>query len=253
MRPAELSSGELAALLQDLLARLDPEAALTPWESTQAFAAPLADGRISATDQLNWWFRPAGTGGDPWEGFFDPASAFEPARPVEPSHLLGPVIGHAGAADVGGAAAAAPPSDWTALRLLLAEPEDEIIDADAEAVVTCLYDFVHAVGRRDLVAAMECIAEDYHTMEGDDEVDRASLAGRLKSMLDPFEGWELRSSLVEIPHPILHPDAILVYAELLLEGKHPDTDERRDIVERRIAVFRRQRDHGWRIAALSPI
>jgi ketosteroid isomerase-like protein len=72
-------------------------------------------------------------------------------------------------------------------------------------------------------------------------------------MLDPFEGWELRSSLVEIPHPILHPDAILVYAELLLEGKHPDTDERRDIVERRIAVFRRQRDHGWRIAALSPI
>ncbi len=245
MTQADLPAEELAVLLRDVLEKIGGEAAPPePWDATLPFT-PVADGRISATDQLNWWFRPALPGRDPWDGFFESASAS--------AFDAGPAPTPTGPRTAAPAPVAEPPGRWTALRLLLAEPEDEILEADADAVVTCLYDFVHAVGRGDVAEAMEVVADDYHAMDDDDEIDRDTLAARLRSMLDPFEGWELRSSLVEIPHPIPHPEGILVYAEMLLEARHPGTDERRSVLERRIAVFRKARHLGWRISALSRV
>lgn len=202
---------------------------------------PMLSGRVSATDRLSWWFRPTADGRDPWDSFFEQSatSFVEEAGPL-PAGPAGP------------AAPAEPPGRRAALRLLLAEPDEEMMDSDAEAVVTCLYDFVHAVGRGDVVTAVEeCVAPDYHAMEDDVEVDRDALAAQLHAQLDRLRGWEIDVSLVEIPEPILHPDGILVYTEFQIEATKDGA--RQTVLHRRLAVFRQGRDRRWRIAALSPV
>jgi ketosteroid isomerase-like protein len=208
---------------------------LAPWQAAPV-RRPALGGRVSATDRLSWWFRPASGGADPWATYFDT----EPAR-LEPANATPPPT-----------AEAEPLGRRAALRLLLAEPEEELIDADAEAVVTCLYDFVHALGRRDVATAIaDCVAEDYHAMERDAEIDRDTLAAQLNAELDRLRGWEIETALLEIPQPILHPDGILVYTELQIDARKGG--EHRTHVHRRLAVFRQGRDHGWRISALSPL
>jgi hypothetical protein len=197
----------------------------------------MLTGRVSATDRLSWWFRPSAGGRDPWESFFEderPALAEEAVAPAATSP------------------AAEPPGRRAALRLLLAEPDEELIDADAEAVVTCLYDFVHALGRGEIAVAIEeCVDPEYHTIENDVEIDRDGLAAQLRAQLDRLRGWDVDVSLVEIPEPILHPDGILVYTELQIEARKEEARE--SVVHRRLAVFRQRRDRSWRIAALSPV
>jgi ketosteroid isomerase-like protein len=226
------------ALLSDVLEdRQSGDAGFAPWREPLA-RSPLLQVRVSATDRLSWWFRPSTGGRDPWHDYFDAAPqprVTEPAlMPAEPSP---------------GAEA---PGRRAALRLLLAEPDEEMIDSEADAVVTCLYDFVHALGRGDVRAAIDdCVAPDYHVMENDVEVDRDGLAAQLHAELDRLRRLELAASLVEIPEPILHPAGILVYAELQLEASRGS--DRQTIVHRRLAVFRQGRDRRWRISALSPV
>jgi ketosteroid isomerase-like protein len=200
---------------------------------------PTLSGRVSATDRLSWWFRPTTEGHDPWESFFE----------QEPTAFAEQPAATAASQPAG---AEEPPGRRAALRLLLAEPDEELIDADGEAVVTCLYDFVHAVGRGDVATAIEeCVHRDYHAIEDDAEIDRDALAAQLHAQLDRLRGWQVDVSLVEIPEPILHPDGILVYAELQIEARKEKA--RQTIVHRRLAVFRQGRDRSWRIAALSPV
>jgi ketosteroid isomerase-like protein len=228
------------ALLRRLLAEMEGADGLTPWRGTRP-SRPARHGRISATDQLSWWFRPASTSEDPWDDFFADDR-------VDVASVTGGWM-----ALVPPDAGPEPPSPRMSLRLLLSEPEEELFEADADSVVTCLYDFVHAIGRSDLDAAMACVAADFHTLEDDRELDRDGLAARVKSLLDSLQGWETDIALVEVPQPVLHPAAILVYAELQIDARRPATGERRTVVDRRVAVFSQQRDRSWRIVGLSPV
>jgi len=244
-------------VLRDLLARLEgSDDPLSPWRA--AASRPAAPARISATDQLSWWFRPAGGGADPWEGFFseesDPDAEVDPAAGW-PLARLPAAAGWAGASRAGNGQhpVPEPPSRRMSLRALLAEPEQEMLDRDAEAVVTCLYDFVHALGRQDVEAAMACVAPDYHALEDDREIDADGLAARIKALLDSLHGWEAEVFLVEIPQPVLHPTGIFVPIEIQIDARDPGTDARRSILDRRIAVFAQQLDRSWLIAALSAV
>lgn len=221
------------ALLSELLGDAPPER-LTPWRAGTE-RPPSLEGMVSATERLSWWFRPAAEGRDPWDGYFEPPEPAAPAPPAAPRARF---------------SEPEPPGRRAALRLLLDERDEELIDADADAVVCCLYDFVHALGRGDVSAAIEhCVAPDYHVMEHDTEVDRDGLAAQLHAQLQRLRGWDVDVSLVEIPEPILHPEGILVYAELQIEatrdGEHQST------VHQRLAVFKQGRDRRWRISALS--
>lgn len=246
---------EALTLLRALLAQLDGgNGGVTPWEPpTSPRQAP--DGRISATDQLSWWFRPATSGRDPWDDYFEEPLP-RPLRPHDgaPWAAVTPNAATRSASPDGWTLPdASPPGRWSSLQLLLAEPEDEIIDADAESVVTCLYDFLHAIGRRDLAGAMACVHDDYSTMEDDREITRTGLAGQIRGLLDSLHGWDMDVSLVEVPHPILHPTGILIYAEMQVEARRQESTERRTIVQRRVAVFERAREGGWLIVGLSPV
>jgi hypothetical protein len=241
-------------LIRNLLSEDAQIDSLRPWEKTR-YTSPPVQGRLSATDRLSWWFRPFSDSQDPWDDFFDQSSQTLPASLVDhrlfasqPQPLPPPGNPQTVSPDPG-----LLPGPRAALRLLLSEPEEEIIEDDAQAVVTCLFNFIHAFGQRDVDKAMQYVDQDYHTLDKDEETDRMGLAYQLKSLLDTLIGWDFEISIAEIPRPILYPDAILVYAEILIDAIRPTDSFRRTILERRISVFKQQPDKSWLIQALSQI
>jgi ketosteroid isomerase-like protein len=219
------------ALLRSVLAESEGRSAdLAPWEDHDEPIPPAS--RLSATDQLSWWFRPARQGVGTWSEYF--ASA--PSAP-----------GQDGSRD-----SLPDPAPHLGLRLLLAETEEELLDDDADLVVACLYDFIHAIGRRDVATAMSRVSADFHMLEDDQEVDRRGLESKIRYTLGSLRGWEFDVSLVEIPQPILHPDGILVYAETLIDAWRAD-GMRRSILERRVALFSRSGDGDWLLCGLPPV
>lgn len=226
------------ALLRSLAAEVEGTGdGLAPWEQVHA-PPPSIDRRLSATDSLSWWFRPAGRGASAWDDYFAAMPALEEPLPLaggpqtQSSHAI---------------------SRWMALRLLLVEPEEELLDHDADSVIDCLYSFIHAVGRGDVTTAMAYVAPDFHSLEDDRELDRAGLESKIRFMLDSLYGWTFEMTLVEIPQPILHPEGILVYTETLIDALRAEDGARRSIRERRIALFARQDDGRWLLAGFPPM
>jgi ketosteroid isomerase-like protein len=126
-------------------------------------------------------------------------------------------------------------------------------DADAEMIVDRLYEFIHAFGNNDVESAMQLVAEDYHVFEEDKDIDRLGLRHQLESRLDSFKGWDIELSLSRVPEPIFHPMGILIYIEIQIDASRAEDNQTRSEVEKRVAVFKKQKDGTWKIFALSPI
>ncbi|MDQ5822884.1 MAG: hypothetical protein M3441_01565 [Chloroflexota bacterium] len=225
-------------------------------------------GILSATDLLTWWFRPTSRMADPWEDYFAPRRepiSTTPQRPLaqRPAaqqvsagrrpQLPGANQGfpeRARPARPGPAPESAPWTDW---QLLHPEPENLLEDDHAEAAVQCLYDFLHAISLRDVEAAMQLVADDYHVLEDDVEIDALGLRHQIERLLDSLRGWELQVSPVEIPMALGHVLGVLVYVEIQIDAYHPLLDLRRVYVQRRVAMLQWQSQRDWRISALSPV
>jgi ketosteroid isomerase-like protein len=216
--------------------------------------APALGGRMSATDILSWWFRPASSAADPWDDYF---SVSPPPATTRVKRAEGRArVPAAPPADADAPAAREPatePHPWANLPAFVAEPETELADELGDAVVECLYGFVHAVGRGDVEGAMALVADDFHVLEDDREIDRLALRHQLESLLDSLRGWTFEISLAEIPEPLFHPCGVLVYAEIQIDAARPDDDLRRCQVEHRVVVFDHDDTGGWKISALSPV
>jgi hypothetical protein len=83
-------------------------------------------------------------------------------------------------------------------------PEDHLRAADALAVADCLYDFIHALERFDVEAAMACVAEDFHALRADRELDRQGFRHWIENLLDGLRGREIDVSLAELPWPVAY-------------------------------------------------
>jgi hypothetical protein len=246
---------EVISLLRGLMSgENELDEGMLPWMETY-MPAPVPGGRISATDRLSWWFRPASGGNEGWDRFFNYRSTVggmlgdrKGFSPVEDPFFSQPTSPQFRSPSEN----VTPSGPWADLRLILSEPEPELLDGDAEAVVTCLYDFIHAIGRGNIQEAMSCISDDYHSLEDDRDVDRLGLIQQITMLLDSLRGWDFDISLVEIPQPILHPKAILIYAEIQIDAVNRRDGARRIILERRIAAFHQQ-NREWLITALCPL
>jgi hypothetical protein len=215
---------------------------------------PVPSEKRSATDLLNWWFRPTSSTTDPWDEFFDnspPWSRVPLQMESGPQYKTQAIKQKA-----------APPPEpvsefwqypWLNLKDLVTEPEEELAYENAEAAVECLYDFIHAISLKDIDAAMSLVAGDYHVFQEDREIDKRGLQRQIEVLLDSLRGWELEISLAEVPVPVFHPNGILIYAEIQIEAYQPRKNLKRSIVDRRVAVFRQQYSGGWMISALSPV
>jgi len=200
--------------------------------------------RLTATDLLGWWFRPPQRQTVDWDGFFgqstQPAAAPTPAPGAPPPGPASPSL-------------RAIPRAWTNMRPFLDEEEVKLADDRAEAATECLYEFLHAVGRRDLTAAMACVADDYHVFENDRETNKSDLLARTEAALQSLYGWEIEAGLTTVPEPIFHPMGVLMYADIQVNAAQPASGEKRTHLDRRIVLVQEQGDGRWQIAAFSPI
>jgi ketosteroid isomerase-like protein len=227
------------------------DVAEAPWGSP---VPPLADpdGRLSATDLLSWWFRAPSAMGNPWDLYFNDSlrattkSSDPPAQPLSFQAMINPD-------PVVGQNSTRPPHPWLASLRSHTNIEDVLPDKDAEAAVACVYEFIHAVSRRDVEQAMEMVSEDYHVFEDDREVDKLGLRHEIESLLDSLLGWEIEVSLAEVPDPLSHKYGVLVYIIIQLNAYHPKSGERRSLVNPRIARLKQQTTSQWAILALSRV
>lgn len=212
---------------------------------------PDPAGRLSSTDLLTWWFRAPAHGSDPWESYFrDAGESVErrsgprerplPEPPPERSWLSS-------------ATRREPPANELVSHLapLFPRPEELLAEDHAQAAVEHLYSLLHALGRGEVDAAMALIADDYHAMENDEEIDREQLRRRFDGLVDSLRGWEVEISLAEAPEPIQHPQGILITAELQLDARQPADGTSRSFAERRMALLRQDGAGEWKIHALS--
>ena len=132
-------------------------------------------------------------------------------------------------------------------------PQDCLSDEVADAAVETLYDFLHAVGRRDLDVAMELVAQDYHTLEQDIGIDRRSLRLQLERWIDPLRDWQLEFSLSEAPEPLFHPLGVMIDAGIRMEAFRPRDEARRSLVSRRLVLLRQELDGTWKLLSAGPI
>lgn len=203
---------------------------------------------VSATDLLIPW-EPEGyaagaaapAGGDPWAGYLPPPPQSAPAAPSPPDLP---------AASQGAAAALGPPGS-------LEEPLD---DATSFAAAECLYAFVHALGRRDVEAALELVADDYHAIADDRAVDREGLRHRLEALLDERgasgggdgdgDGTvELDVSLAEPPEPLPYADGLILIAATVQVDHRPAAGRPETTLLEWVAVLE-ETAAGFRICGL---
>jgi ketosteroid isomerase-like protein len=130
-------------------------------------------------------------------------------------------------------------------------PAEPLADDAVEAAIECLYDFLHAVARRDVTGAMALVADDYHVMVGDHEIDHGQLRHQIEALLDTRTEGELSVSLARVPQPVAHPLGVLVRATIQFDYTGPD--EKETILYERVAVIGEAPDGGWKLCSMSPI
>jgi ketosteroid isomerase-like protein len=168
-------------------------------------------GFVSATDLLTMWLPELqrSGGADPWDALF--AASPAPARPLAETRSP-PLLG----------------AELPDPSLALAAEQHLLDAAAADAVVDCLFAFIHALGRRDLDAAMAEVALDFHAVEPASatrrggELDRRGLCQRLEQLLDLPTHTALDISLVRIPEVIGHPCGALIHNTIQLDSRRAD-------------------------------
>jgi ketosteroid isomerase-like protein len=192
---------------------------------------------------LSWWFQPPTGRKDGWNRYFGET---EPAL-----RSVGKDTVSTASKKDDAARRESDIASRAALTALLPDSGDELATEDADAATEAFYEFLHAFGRGDIEYAMQFVADDYHVLEDDHEVDRNDLRCRLESLLASLHGYEIDVSLASVPHPLSHPYGVLIYAEIQVEGVRTAEPSRRSVVEHRVVLLQRQGEDGWKIAAMS--
>lgn len=198
---------------------------------------------LSATDLLSWWFRPPSPGRQGWDAYFGEEQAH--TRETSPSAQRSAESDRSTAPDARSIART------MVTEAILRLPADELASEDAESAVQVFYRFLHAFGEGDISGCLQWIADDYHVIEEDREIDRNTLRGHLEALLESLHGWDYEVTLSTVPEPVLHPYGILIYAEIQIDATRAEDGGRRGIFEPRVVFLERQEDAGWKIAALS--
>jgi hypothetical protein len=228
---------ELQSLLGNILEDARGSAPTSPshWE-LPILPPPDAEGRLSSTDLLNWWFRtPQSRTG--WDAYFKPIDGDEPRSAPPPT--ASPV------------AKAEPVHDgWSELSVLFPEPEEHLADEHAQASVDCFYDFLHAVGQRDVDAASALIDDAFHTIDFGEEVDKLTFTNGLRAQIDELRDWDFEVSLAVAPEPISHPLGVLMHVIIQFDAVNRLDGSKRGRVERRLAILRQDDSGLWKIAGM---
>jgi|SRR6185436_2245184 len=152
-----------------------------------------------------------------------------------------------------------PPSDFHASEGLAAFqqpfwtrsgwPEGHLRAEDALAVADCLYDFLHALGRFDVEAAMACVADDFHELKADRELDRQGFRHWIEELLDGLRGREIDVSPAEVPRPVAYGRLVLCETTLQVDLAGTSQAVPSSLLFRLLLAFERDGRGAWRILA----
>jgi SnoaL-like domain len=201
---------------------------------------PDPEGQLSSTDLLNWWFRtPHGPAGDaerhePVASRVDGAMVPEDARRARGSHDPAQEL-------------------WSEISVILPEPEEHLAEEHAQAAVDCLYDFLHAIGQRDIDAAAALVHDQYHVIESGEAVDKPKFVNSLAFHFDALRNWDFDVSLAVAPEPVNHPNGVLIHALVQFDAVNLADGAKDGRVEERLAILREDESGAWKIAALPRI
>lgn len=121
----------------------------------------------------------------------------------------------------------------------------------AELIVDCLYRFLHAIERGDVVAMMECVAPDYHAIEDGVEIDRDRMRIGLEASIDGWRGEQFRVTLTEIPDVTFHPMGALIRVTVQVDFfSRPHARTLTELFGR-ILWFRQQPDGRWLLGGMA--
>lgn len=240
--------------LQDLLSSILEDSAETGQDESSHWDVPVLpppdpEGRVSSTDLLSWWFRGPRRGqsgkarSDGWDAYFGKTAQPEPSE-------SGPPLPWAAAQEPAETTAS---DSWAPMTGLFPEPEEQLAEEHAQGAIDCLYDFLHALGRRDTAAAMEQVADDYHVMEGDREVDKLGFRQGLELYIDSLRDSDLDVSLAEAPEALNHPYGILTSVCIQFDAQSRRDGSKTGRVDHRVVLLRQDDAGAWKIHALSPV
>jgi len=152
-----------------------------------------------------------------------------------------------------------PPSDFLASEGLAAfqQPfwtrsewsDGNLRAAGALAVADCLYDFIHALERFDIEAAMACVADDFHELQANRELDRQGFRHWLEDLLDGLRGREIDVSLAEVPRPVAYGRLVLCETTLQVDLAATSRAVPSSLVFHLLLAFERDVRGSWRILA----
>jgi ketosteroid isomerase-like protein len=151
-----------------------------------------------------------------------------------------------------------PPSDFHAGEGLSAfqqpfwtssgRPDGHLRAEDALAVADCLYDFIHALERFDVEAAMACVADDFHELRAGRELDRQGFRHWLENLLDRLRKREIDVSLAEMPRPVAYGRLVLCETTIQVDpAAAPPQAVPSSLVLRLLLAFERDARGSWRI------
>ncbi len=222
---------------------LEPQAP-AGWDGQAADPlAPLGPDFLDSDFRALW--QPLSLGDDPWspawQGNADDGGAVDPAAELPSSlyrHWQAPSDFHASE----GLAAFQQPF-WTRSGW----PDGQLTAEDGLAVADCLYDFVHALERFDVEAAMACVAEDFHELKADRELDREGFRHRIEALLDGLRDREIEVSLAEAPRPVAYGRLVLCETTLQIDGPAASQAVPASRVLHLLLAFERDARGSWRI------
>jgi ketosteroid isomerase-like protein len=126
-------------------------------------------------------------------------------------------------------------------------PDGHLRAEDALAVADCLYDFIHALERFDVDAAMACVADDFHALKANGALDRQGFRHWIEELLDGLRGRQIDVSLAEVAQPVAYGRLVLCETTLQVDPVAKPGAVPSSLAFRLLLAFERDARGIWRI------
>lgn len=122
--------------------------------------------------------------------------------------------------------------------------------AEACAAMQVFDEFLKALAARDVPRAMQWVADDFHVVENDREINANDFCCRLEAFVESLRGWEIDISLPVAPEMLPLSSGIVMFTEIQIDMRDPATNRKDNLVAGRFVLLQKQADASWKISGM---